>query len=100
MSDELEEWDTFDSLLTRLIEEHPADVDLRLAQASAWYQRSDYERALHEYREAVDRQPDNVQSWNGLAGTLEALERFTEAIEAYLSYRSSARSSLPTSKSR
>ncbi len=52
-------------------------------RAQKFFRAGEWERALHELREALDHRPDEGEWLFGLGLTLDELERFEEAADAY-----------------
>ncbi|MBI4671119.1 MAG: tetratricopeptide repeat protein [Chloroflexi bacterium] len=53
-----------------------------LTTADAMYKEKNFEQAAAEFRRAIESEP-SARAWNGLGSTLESLERYDEAIDAY-----------------
>ncbi len=53
-----------------------------LAHANSLSDKKDYAQAVIEYQRVVEIMP-SIEAWNGLGNTLESLERYDEAFDAY-----------------
>ncbi|MEM7625669.1 MAG: tetratricopeptide repeat protein [Planctomycetota bacterium] len=59
------------------------EADQHAQRAQKFYRAGQWERALAELREALDQRPDEGEWWFGLGLTLDALERYEEAADAF-----------------
>lgn len=59
------------------------EADQHAERAQEFYRAGQWERALQELREALDQRPDEGEWLFGLGLTLDALERYEEAAEAF-----------------
>ncbi|MEM9881389.1 MAG: tetratricopeptide repeat protein [Planctomycetota bacterium] len=59
------------------------EADHHAERAQRFYRAGQWERALEELRTALDQRPGEGEWWFGLGLTLDALERYGEAAEAY-----------------
>ncbi len=69
-------------LLRAAVTAEPADPDLRLRLATALLETMDYGEASKEFAAVAQKQPDNVDAWNGLGFTLYKLENYDGALQA------------------
>lgn len=59
------------------------EADQHAQRAQRFYRAGQWERALAELQEALHQRPDEGEWWFGLGLTLDALERYEEAAEAF-----------------
>lgn len=59
------------------------EAERHAERAQRYYRAGQWERALEELREALDQRPDEGEWLFGLGLTLDALQRYGEAAEAY-----------------
>lgn len=71
------------SVLEQHKPEPMSDPDYHLLLAATQHQAGDHEAAAGTYRRLGDIIPGNARVWIGLGASLESLERFEEALNAY-----------------
>jgi tetratricopeptide (TPR) repeat protein len=80
---ELERWEVMEEALKRFREEFPRDARGFSMQGRLYANRGEFEKALAEFEEAVERDPGNPVFVNNLATSLARLNRFGEAGQGF-----------------
>ncbi len=69
-------------LLRAAVAAEPADPDLRFRLATALLEAADFAGAAREFLAALEKKPQSMETWNGLAFSLYRTDNFPGALQA------------------